>query len=102
MNKELRLKLAVMIIDKSRKISRLAPIKNTELKIQKYFENLGFQRVYGGYDVEERLYYEKNEIVYKPEENHLYFQVTAPLTGKSTVMRIDKETAEKILVMGLP
>lgn len=105
MNKELRLKLARMIIDKSREISRLAPIKHDELveySIQKYFENLGLQRTYEGYDVEERTYLEDNEIVYEPEENHLYFEVTAPLTGKLTVMKVDRETAEKMLVLGLP
>lgn len=84
MNKE---KLARMILDKSRSISdgikadNLFQFRHTrDKRIQEYFGKIGFERVY------ER----------EPDGNHLHFPVTANI-----VMKVDRETAEKLLVLGM-
>lgn len=116
MNRELRWKLARMILDKSRSLMNQgikAGCLSGELldAVQSYFQKLGFQRVYEGYEIEEAVPWQATPgtegphvlFEFKPEEDHLYFAGTAPtLTGNAMVLKINRETAEKILVMGLP
>ena len=124
MNKELRWKLARMILEKSKEIStsvqtllrsrgadgELQDIQ-IDFAIHSYFQKLGFQRVYEGYEIEEAVPWQATPgsegphllFTHKPEQNHLHFSATAPmLTRNAMVMKIDRETAEKILVIGLP
>lgn len=120
MNKELRWKLAEMILDKSRAISRLVRHRGfqeiqidfaIDFEIHIYFQKLGFQRVYEGYEIEEVIPWQatfREEgphllFSFNPEEDRLYFAITAPTLPKNAiVMKTDKKTAEKILVLGLP
>lgn len=129
MNRDSRKKLADMILDKSRLISAQSNVKLTfvggELKIAEvggyrddvdvdakvigYFEELGFERADGRREVEESTPWQATplgegpHLLFKPDGDVLYFGVTTPLAAESvTVMKIDRETAEKILVLGLP
>ena len=114
MNRELRWKLARMILDKSREISRLVRDDifqdiQTDFAIHSHFQKLGFQRVYEGYEIEDGIPWQATpacegpHLLYRPEGNHLYFAATAPTLAKNImVMKIDRETAEKILALGLP
>ena len=88
MTKEGREKLARMILDKSRSISdgikadNLFQFRHTrDKRIQEYFGKMGFERVY--------------EL--DPDGNHFHFQVTANI-----VMKVEREIAEKLLVLGMP
>lgn len=127
MNKEHRKKLAGMILEKSRLISaqpKLTFFKGAfqiagvpgyiddiviDSKIIRYFEKIGFEKAKEGWEVEENTPWQATppgegpHLLFKPDGNHLYFGVTTPLVADSvTVMKIDMETAEKILVLGLP
>ena len=86
MNRDSREKLARMILDKSRSISdgikadNLFQFRHTrDRNIQEYFGKMGFERVY------------------EREPDGLNFPVTANI-----VMKVDRETAEKLLVLGMP
>lgn len=103
MNKDLRWKVARMILDKSRAIGDVA-------EVQKHFKGIGFERSREGlWMAEDGIPWQAtpaNEgphLLFKPEGDRLYFQVTAPmLSSQAVIMETTKENAEKILVLGMP
>lgn len=114
MNKELRWKLAEIILNKSREISRLVRYGEfqdiqIDFAIHSYFQKLGFQRTYEDREIEDSTPWQATPIgegphlLFRPEGNHLYFAATAPNVVRNVmIMKIDRDTAEKILVIGLP
>lgn len=103
MNWDLRWKLARMILEKSRAIRNVADVQN-------YFKEIGFERAREGmWMAEDSVPWQATpsgegpHLLFKPEEDRLYFAVTAPmLSSQAIVMKTDRETAEKILALGLP
>lgn len=105
MNKECRWKLANMILDKSRQMYKLVP----DGELQGYFEKIGFEAVNEGWEVEDSISWKATplgdgpRLLFKPAGDQLYFAITAPMLIRHVkVLKIDKEAAKKILVLGLP
>ena len=114
MNRELRWKLARMILDKSRSLMnqgikagcfRLHP-EAEKILVQSYFQKLGFQRVYEGYEIEEAVPWQATPGVegphllftFKPEEDHMHFAGTAPtLTRNAMVLKSTRKRLKSYL-----
>lgn len=103
-NRKARARLAKVIWDKSTQIDNEVRASCTNLhdytdqrdrKIPGYFEGLGFRRA-----TAEEWHYDpsyNHPALFKPGRSHLYF-----LICNQAVMRIHKDKAAKMLVLGLP
>lgn len=105
-NKKARIKLAEMFWARSKEIDDQVFLESDSLeeyhenrgwRILQHFERLGCCLHYGELKFDSGPFQPDSQTLYKPSRKHLYF-----LLCNSNVVRLDREMAAKILVLGLP